>query len=118
MEHTLSRETMERIQDRLDDPITCPHGNPLPGHEALLKEWIPLGQTKAGQQVTITRVHESAEQNHALMVFLEEQNLMPGTEATVREIIPLNQTISLQVGQEVVVLGLSVAEHIFVEICE
>lgn len=118
MEHTLSRETMERIQERLDDPVTCPHGNPLPGHEALMKEWTPLDQTKAGQKVTIKRVHESAEENHELMVFLEEQNLMPGTEATVREIIPFNQTISLQVGQEVVVLGLSVAKHIFVQVCE
>ena len=117
MEHTLSRETMDRIQERLDDPKTCPHGNPLPGYEPMLEEWMPLTQAKAGDKLTIRRVHESAEENPDLMLFLEEHNLIPGTEATVREIIPFNQTISLQVGQKVVVLGVAVADQIHVQIC-
>lgn len=115
MEHTLSPETMQRLQERLDDPKTCPHGNPLPGHEPMLKEWTPLTQAEPGQPVMIRRVHESAEENAALMVFLEEHLLMPGTEATVREIIPVNQTISLQVGHKVVVLGVGVADLIYVQ---
>ena len=113
MEHTISPETMERLAERLDDPQTCPHGNPLPGHEALLEGWIPLTRAQPGQKITITRVHESAEENHELMVFLERHNVMPGVEAIVTEVIPFNETISLQVDGETIVLGFAVACSIY-----
>lgn len=115
MEHTLSRETMERIQERLDDPTTCPHGNPLPGYELLLNEWTPLAEAELGRMVTIRRVHESAEENPELLAFLEANHLMPGAVVTVQEIVPFNQTITVQVGQEQVVLGIGVAEQIYVQ---
>jgi DtxR family Mn-dependent transcriptional regulator len=116
MEHTISPDTMQRLAQRLDDPETCPHGNPLPGHEALLDEWMPLTQVEPGQQIVIRRVHESVEQKHEVMAYLEEQGLMPGTQAAVREVIPFNETVSLQVEGGVVVLGFSVAQGIFVHV--
>lgn len=116
MEHTISGDTMARLQERLDDPQTCPHGNPLPGHEGLLREWIPLTETESGHRITIKRVHESAEEDRELMLFLEEHRLVPGTEVTVQHIIPFNRTVSLQVGERVVVLGFAVAEQIYVQL--
>jgi DtxR family Mn-dependent transcriptional regulator len=116
MEHTISRDTMVRLQERLDDPQTCPHGNPLPGHEGLLKQWIPLTETETGDRITIKRVHESAEENRDLMRFLEEQGLIPGAEAIVEQIIPFNRTVSLQVEGRVVVLGFAVAERLHVQL--
>lgn len=118
MEHTLSGDTMERLQERLDDPKTCPHGNPLPGHEGLLADWIPLTHTEAGQRVVIKRIHESAEENRELMRFLEHHALFPSTEATVRQIIPFNGTLTLEVQGELVVLGFPVAEQIYVALQE
>jgi len=115
MEHTISRDTMERMMERLDDPQTCPHGNPLPGHENTIKEWIPLTEVKEGRQITIKRVHESAEENRELMIYLEKHGLMPGAEVTVKDITLVNKTLSLQVGDRVVVLGLAVAERIFAQ---
>ena len=116
MEHTISRDTMARLQQRLDDPQTCPHGNPLPGHEELLREWMPLIETESGHQIIIKRVHESAEENRELMRFLEEHSLIPGTEATVQEIIPFNRTIALKMGERTVVLGFEVAQQIYVQL--
>lgn len=116
MEHTISPDTMARLQERLDDPRTCPHGNPLPGHEGVLREWIPLTQTETGHRITIKRVHESAEENRDLMLFLEEHGLVPGTEVTVQQIIPFNRTVSLRVEGRVVVLGFAVAEQIHVQV--
>ncbi len=115
MEHTLSGETMARLQERLEDPQTCPHGNPLPGHEGLLSEWIPLTQTEAGDRIIIRRIHESAEESRDLMQFLEDHRLIPHTEATVHQIVPVNGTMSVHVQGELVVLGLPVAEQIHVE---
>ena len=116
MEHTISGETMQRLADRLEDPQTCPHGNPLPGHEALLQQWMALTAAEAGQRVLIKRVHESAEQNRELMVFLETHNVMPGTEARVEQVVDFNRTVSLRVGDETVVLGFPVADCIYVEV--
>ena len=116
MEHTLSAETVARLEAKLDHPETCPHGNPLPGHEGLLKQWIPLTETETGDRITIKRVHESAEENRELMRFLEEQGLIPGAEAMVEQIIPFNRTVSLQVEGRVIVLGFAVAERIHVQL--
>jgi DtxR family transcriptional regulator, Mn-dependent transcriptional regulator len=116
MEHTISGETMQRLVDRLDDPQTCPHGNPLPGHEALLQQWVALTAAEPGQRILIQRVHESAEQNRELMVFLEAHSVMPGTEARVEQVADFNRTVSLRVGEETVVLGFPVAECIYIEV--
>ena len=116
MEHSISKETMERLLDRFDDATTCPHGNPLPGHEGQVKDWIPLTTVQAGQTVAIRRVHEAAEEEPEIMAFLEQHDLMPGTRATVKDVIPFNQTITLHVGDEEVALGYAVAEQIYVEI--
>jgi len=113
MEHTISAETMARMAKRLENPLTCPHGNPLPGHEDLLEQWIPLTEAEPGQRITIRRVHESAEENLELLAYLETHGLLPGTEALVTEIVPFNQTIALQVGDQRVVLGFTVAERLF-----
>jgi DtxR family Mn-dependent transcriptional regulator len=115
MEHIISRDTMERMQDRLEDPRTCPHGNPLPGHEELMANWVALTEIESGQKVVIQRVHESLEQRPEVMVFLEAHDLVPGVEATVEEVIPFNETMSLLVGDKLIVLGFAVARGIFVE---
>lgn len=116
MEHTISQETMERMIERLDAPQTCPHGNPLPGYEALLENWKPLTELQAGQEIILKRIHESAEEKLDLLKYLEQCGLLPGTHATIKEIIPFNQTVSLQVGEQVIVLGFAAAEHIYAQL--
>ena len=116
MEHIISRETVESLLERFNDATTCPHGNPLPGHEEQVEDWVPLTSVQAGQMVIIRRVHESAEEKVDMMAFLEKHKLMPGTSATVKDVIPFNQTITLQVGEQEVALGFTVAEKIYVEI--
>src|SRR5438105_4060062 len=34
LEHTMTEEVAERISERLGHPLTCPHGNPIPGNAA------------------------------------------------------------------------------------
>jgi len=33
MEHSISDEIEDQMRNNLDDPQSCPHGNPLPGYE-------------------------------------------------------------------------------------
>ena len=115
MEHTISNETLERLQDKLKHPATCPHGNPLPGEEQAVSHWVKLTDLDPGDTGTIRRIHEFAEDNGDLMTFLETNGLMPGTKVSVRDVMPFNQTMTLEVAGKPVVLGLATAQWIFAD---
>ncbi len=115
MEHTLSSETVERLDAKLDHPETCPHGNPLPGFEDQISDLLPLSEARAGQRLVIRRVHESAEEQPELMAYMEEQGLLPGAEVTVQEIMTFNETISLECQGQIIVLGLAPAASVYAE---
>jgi DtxR family Mn-dependent transcriptional regulator len=115
MEHTISPETMERIATKLVSPEVCPHGNPLPGCEDRIAHLFPLTEAQQGQQVTVRRVYESAEENPDLMAYMEQHGLLPGIEIVVQEIMPFNETITLECTGRAIVLGLGPAALVFVE---
>lgn len=115
LEHAISAEVETALLEQLKYPQTCPHGNPLPGSEAVVAGWVPLTQVPQGETVTIRRVHELAEENPQVMAFLEENRIMPGVQAIVEEVLQFNQTVGLRVEQKAVTLGFSVARYIFVE---
>lgn len=116
IEHTISDQIENQLRSNLDDPQVCPHGNPLPGYEHVAERWIPLTALPAGAKVTIRRVHEIIEDNHALLEYLEVNGIVPGAPALVAKVLPFNQTLTLQVGDHLVSLGLAVARYIFVEL--
>jgi DtxR family transcriptional regulator, Mn-dependent transcriptional regulator len=115
IEHTISDDTLARMQQVLKNPSTCPHGNPLPGEERRVAHWVKLADFKPGERGTIRRIHEFAEDNADLLAFLERNRLMPGTRVAVSDVLPFNQTIVLDVEGKPVVLGTATAEWIYVE---
>ncbi|MFN3308271.1 MAG: metal-dependent transcriptional regulator [Anaerolineales bacterium] len=115
IEHTVSAELEEALQNNLENPQLCPHGNPLPGFEHVVANWQPLLNFTAGQTVVIRRVHELAEQNPELLAFLEAHQVMPGKVAQITEILPFNETVTLQIEEQTVTLGYAVAHYIFAE---
>jgi DtxR family Mn-dependent transcriptional regulator len=115
LEHAISGEAESALYEDLGRPQTCPHGNPLPGNEAFTDRWQPLSGIPAGTTVTVRRVHELAEADRELMVFLEEHKIMPGQQVAVSEVLPFNQTLTVQAQGKPVTLGLAVAGRIFVE---
>jgi DtxR family Mn-dependent transcriptional regulator len=115
MEHSISDEVEDQMRTNLDDPQTCPHGNPLPGYEHITSGWSPLTRVLPGEKVIIRRIHETAEDNHALLQYLETNRIVPGARAEVNEVLAFNQTISLKLGEKVVTIGFPAAKYIFVE---
>jgi DtxR family transcriptional regulator, Mn-dependent transcriptional regulator len=115
IEHTISDETEAQMRANLDDPEVCPHGNPLPGHEQAVADWIPLMDTHAGERVVIRRIHETAEADTALLQFLETNAIAPGVHAEVVDVLPVNETVTLKLSGGRLALGFSAARHIFVE---
>ena len=115
-EHSISDDVEAALLEELNQPETCPHGNPLPGYEATVADWIPLTHVKAGQQVIIRRIHELAEEIPGLLGFLEENDIEPGQPAKVVDVLVFNQTVTLEVNEKPVTLGFSIARQIFVEV--
>lgn len=115
LEHAISSMTETALLEQLGHPQTCPHGNPLPGHESAVAAWVPLTGIPVGNTVIIRRIHELAEENAELLGYLETKRITPGTRGTVTEILPFNQTITVEVEGQPVMLGNAAARYIFVE---
>ena len=115
LEHAISADAEAALLEELGHPQTCPHGNPLPGAEAAVADWIPLTEMPAGQKVIIRRIHELAEQNANLMAFLEKNGILTDVEATVSEVLPFNETLTLRVQGHDVSLGFAAAKYVYVE---
>jgi len=115
LEHAMSSEVEEALLEELHHPEVCPHGNPFPGYEAAASNWIPLTQARNGARGVIRRIHEFAEDNAAILAFLEEKRIAPGQEVRIQEILPFNETITLCVDDQPVSLGFTVAQYIFFE---
>jgi DtxR family transcriptional regulator, Mn-dependent transcriptional regulator len=115
IEHAISPQLEERLREVLDDPQTCPHGNPFPGSEHITRSWRPLTELVTGQQVTIRRLHEFAEDNPEILDFLSKHGIVPGIQIELVEILPFNQTLSIRTGENVITLGFPVARYIFAD---
>jgi len=115
LEHGISGEVEKALLKELGDPELCPHGNPLPGNEAVVEGWISLQQMKKGDRVVIRRVHELAEETPELLNFLEDNGIILGKEVLVGDVLGFNQTMNIMVEGHSVTLGFSTAKYIFVE---
>jgi DtxR family Mn-dependent transcriptional regulator len=115
LEHYISDDIELRLRTQMDDPKVCPHGNPLPGNEDAVKDWINLLDIHEGNQVIIRRIHEHAENKPKLMRFFAENLVIPGNSAVVMEVLPYNQTVTLGINSHKVSLGMTAAKFIFVE---
>lgn len=115
IEHAISPQLEERMRSVLGDPQVCPHGNPFPGCEAAVANWLPLTTLHRGEIVTIRRIHEYAEDNQELLKFLVENGVMPGARAQIMEILPFNQTLTITIDNKPITLGFPAARFIFAE---
>ena len=115
IEHTISGDVEKSLQETLDDPTHCPHGNPMPGSESYSDSWRPISAFHEKDQVIIRRIHEFLESDHELMKYLENHHALPGSLATIIEVLPFNKTIKLKFSDQTVILGFDVASNIFVE---
>lgn len=116
LEHAISVEAENALFEELGRPATCPHGNPLPGYEDSVAQWVPLTSLKMNQSGVVRRIHELAEENMELMEYLEQKEVIIGKKVTISEILPFNHTLTIEVNGVPVTLGFTVARYIFVEI--
>ena len=89
LEHFISGAVEARVIASLNQPTTCPHGNPIPGSvenaRSYLKDHgaVRLSTVGVGEKATILLISEVVEDEEALILYLHEKGLTPGTQLTV-----------------------------------
>src|SRR5690242_8029649 len=84
LEHAVSDVVERRLWETLGRPMSCPHGNPIPGYSELNESEVRLSTLVEGASATIRRISEVAEREApSLLRYLLDRRLVPGTRLDV-----------------------------------
>ena len=93
LEHFISGAVEERVIASLNNPTTCPHGNPIPGAVANARTYLKdqgavrLSTIAVGEKSTIFCISEVVEDEEALILCLRGS---PGTRLTAQVMMKKN----------------------------
>ena len=112
-EHAISADVEEKLVELLGDPMTCPHGNPIPGtkRKAEAVPVVRLLDSEPGR-VTVTRISEKLELDDESLRLVADARLIPGATATVMERRADGMRVKTPAGEHTI--PIVVAEQMFV----
>src|SRR3712207_5636811 len=103
LEHAISDNLERHLVALLDDPATCPHGNPIPGSARPVPDdaLVPLSRTAPGAATEVRRIDEQLEADPDGLLLLEQSDLTPGSALTVSAVSGDIVTVTTSGGGEV-----------------
>ena len=116
LEHVISEEFEDRIDEALGHPTTDPHGSPIPTKEGNIPEEnvFPLSGVQTDQRAVIRQVND---QSPEMLRYMESLGLTPEIMVEVLEQAPFGGPLLVRVnGGKKHSLGLEVARHIYVSL--
>jgi DtxR family Mn-dependent transcriptional regulator len=99
----------------MDDPKTCPHGNPIPGAGYKPPLMKPLADMAPGDELRLERISEELELDAEMMRYLDESGLRPGARVELLRKDP-HGALTVGVGGAAVGVGSFVAERLFMAV--
>ncbi|CAN5308504.1 metal-dependent transcriptional regulator [soil metagenome] len=113
-EHIMSDNVESALDDLLGSPTTCPHGNPIPGHEsgvgrAELQTMVEAA--KNGRTATVSRISEKLQGDVEAMRQLRDAGIRPGAQVA---LTIEDGDVRVDVGGTVVRLPAQDAELVYV----
>src|SRR3954471_971339 len=119
VEHVISPRVEEHLMRVLGNPMTCPHGNPIPGTGARPSSFaFPLSEARVGQTLLIERIVEEAEDDPDLMTYFERSGFKPRAVLDVVEVAPAAGLITVKHDGQQTGLGLAAAANLRVVVAE
>ena len=103
-EHVISPTVEKAMMARLDDPTTCPHGNPIPGSAYEAPDLVALDTVGVGNEFVVHRIPEELEFTDGMLDFLEQSSITPGSKGTVTAMSP-DGTATVMIGETAVGVG-------------
>jgi DtxR family transcriptional regulator, iron-dependent repressor len=107
IEHAITPKVEACLLVALGNPTTCPHGNPIPRLGKLAVDEFPLDRAPEGRPVVLQRITEEAEEDAALMRYLQEHGIEPGVPLTLLETESFNQMLHFEGPLGRVALGIA-----------
>ncbi len=115
-EHVISPVVERAMMEVLDEPNTCPHGNPIPGTDYVAPaDAKPLAEVGTHGAFTVQRIPEELEFAPGQLEFLEQAGLMPGRAGEVVSIAP-DGTATVEMSEGTVGVSAYTAERILVTV--
>ncbi len=116
LEHAISANLEAHLISLLDDPATCPHGNPIPGSANAVDvgPTVPLADVRPGGTAVVRRIDEELENRADYMLLLERSGLVP--DATVEMVGPEPGGVALRTATGRAALPAHVAAKVFVSL--
>jgi DtxR family Mn-dependent transcriptional regulator len=114
LEHSISEEFEDKIDEILGYPTEDPHGDPIPAKDGTLKEikYDRLSDIEVGRSVEIRRVDDK---DPAVLRYLETLGLLPSVVVDVTEVAPFNGPLTVKVNDIKHALGRELASNIYVD---
>ena len=114
-ETMISDDVEEAMWAVMDDPKTCPHGNPIPGAGYRPPRMKPLADMVTGERMVLERISEELELDAEMMRFLDENNIRPHSEIRMVQKDPYG-AVTVEVFDRQVGIGAFASERLFVSI--
>jgi DtxR family Mn-dependent transcriptional regulator len=113
LEHALSDELADRLDEMLDRPATDPHGHPIPTRDGRMPPpvGVSLAELPPGTTGTVLQVRDDTPE---LLRYLGGLGIYPGEAIAVLKVAPFDGPIHVRVGGTVQVLGREAAQHVMV----
>ncbi len=112
-EHVISDDVEAAMWKALDDPKTCPHGNPIPGAGYRPPPIKALASMESGERRPLERISEELELDAEIMGFLDDSGIRPGADLHVVASTP-DGTLTVETGGDRVGIGSFIADRLFV----
>jgi len=114
-EHVISDEVEAHLVALLNNPGTCPHGNPIPGAGGHRDDLRALADTEPGDRIWLRRVTEQVEVDLDALIYLDTHGFIPGAAAEVASRAP-DGTLTLTLAGDggSIALGPALAAQLYV----
>jgi DtxR family Mn-dependent transcriptional regulator len=97
----------------LEDPKTCPHGNPIPGAGYKPPKMKPLSEIEPGESLRLERISEELELDAEMMKYLDDSGLRPDASVELVQRDP-HGALTVRVNGNAVGVGKFAADRLFV----
>lgn len=113
---SISDAVIAKIDASMGSPMTCPHGNVIPGRKAPYGDLVALAELQPGTQAIVRRISEVAEHEaRNLLLMLADHAIKEGSDVTVTRDLVGPSEIPIVISGESLTLSLGVAKLIWVE---
>lgn len=115
LEHYVSEEFVQKIDDILGHPEFSPLGNPIPSKEGKVpySNQASLAEVELNKSSVIKRISDT---DNEMIAYFEKMNLLPGVAIKVLDRAPFNGPVKINYDGKEEIVGYEIARNIYVDL--